>query len=158
MNLDAIACISMIINCDPCIITRELTENVQKCPISDSVSSICTKSSCALFWAQNHPPFKFCGNLFSSFCVILLTNQHTHKLTHQAWTWKHNLLCGRNQMGLFILELSPCQLCYGYCCTWGQCGNLFNLSCFFKTLPEAKLHRLLANPPKCIHITWKTKK
>lgn len=29
----------------------------------------------ALFWAKIHPLSKFCGNWFSSFCIILLTNQ-----------------------------------------------------------------------------------
>ena len=37
--------------------------------------------SCALFQAETHRPSKLCVNLFSSFCVILLTNQQTNKLT-----------------------------------------------------------------------------
>ena len=42
---------------------------------------ICTKNECALFWAKTHPPSKSRGNPFSSFCVILLTNQQTSQQT-----------------------------------------------------------------------------
>lgn len=32
-------------------------------------------------WTKTHPPSKFCGNPFSNFCIILLTNQRTNKWT-----------------------------------------------------------------------------
>lgn len=33
-----------------------------------SFIQICAKSYSRLFWAETHPPFKFRGNLLSSFC------------------------------------------------------------------------------------------
>lgn len=39
-----------------------------------------------LFWAKSHPPSKFPKNLFSNFCVILLTTQPTNKRT-----WAKNI-------------------------------------------------------------------
>lgn len=39
-----------------------------------------------LFWAKSHPPSKFPKNLFSNFCVILLTTQPTNKRT-----WAKNM-------------------------------------------------------------------
>ena len=44
-----------------------------------------------LFWAENHPPSKFHGNLLGSFCIIQLTNQLT-----SGHGWKHNIV-GRGQ-------------------------------------------------------------
>ena len=44
-----------------------------------------------LFWAENHPPSKFHGNLLGSFCIIQLTNQLT-----SGHGWKHNVV-GRGQ-------------------------------------------------------------
>ena len=34
-----------------------------------------TRTYWALFWTETHPPAKYWGNAFSSFCVILPTNQ-----------------------------------------------------------------------------------
>ena len=39
-----------------------------------------TQSQWRLFWAETRPPSTFPGNLFSSFCVILLTNQQRVRL------------------------------------------------------------------------------
>lgn len=43
-----------------------------------------TKSKQGLFWTRTHPPFKFRGNPFRCFCVILLTNQPTDANVHTA--------------------------------------------------------------------------
>ena len=42
-------------------------------------SWISAKSIGGLFWAETHPPTKFCRNPCSSFYVILLTNQRTNR-------------------------------------------------------------------------------
>ena len=47
----------------------------------------CTKSRS---WHLRHPFTKFCGNLFVTFCVTLLTNKQTYK--HR---WKHNVYIKR---------------------------------------------------------------
>ena len=39
---------------------------------------ICAKSKLGLFWAETRHQSKFCGNLLSRFCLILLTNQQTN--------------------------------------------------------------------------------
>ena len=48
---------------------------------------ICTSSSWDLFLAVTRLPSKFHGNLFSSFCLILLTNQWINTKRHG---WKHD--------------------------------------------------------------------
>lgn len=39
------------------------------------------KSQQGLIWAETRPPAKFGGNLFGSFCLILITNQQTDRQT-----------------------------------------------------------------------------
>ena len=38
-----------------------------------------------LFWVKTYPPSKFPGNLFSSFCVTLVTNQPIHEVVQLIW-------------------------------------------------------------------------
>lgn len=40
-----------------------------------------TESKVGVLWAKTNPSSRFCGNLYSGFCVILLTNQPTNKWT-----------------------------------------------------------------------------
>ena len=46
--------------------------------ISWDVAGSASKFIAGLFWAETHHPSRFCWNLFSSFCVILLTNRPTN--------------------------------------------------------------------------------
>lgn len=58
---------------------------------------IYTKCEWGLIWFKTHPVFRFCENLFSSFHVILLTNQPIN-----GHTWKHNLLSGANNVTVVL--------------------------------------------------------
>ena len=67
----------------------------KKNPGSIHFSWISTKSPWGLFWAETHPPSTFQGNLFTSICVILLTNQPTNQQTD---TGEEDNLVGRGKM------------------------------------------------------------
>ena len=47
-------------------------------------TNICTKSRWGLFLVESRALSKFCGNLFGSFCVILITNQPADKQTDKG--------------------------------------------------------------------------
>lgn len=59
----------------PCQLTLASREEVTR-PGSENSSA--TKSQLGLFQAVTHPPSKFYGTLFSSFCLSMSTNQHTN--------------------------------------------------------------------------------
>ena len=66
-----------------------------------------SKSLWGLFWTETNPLYKFCGNLFSSFCVILVTNQQTKKWTQRGY--------GVNTITSLITKPFPLQYIQGLC-------------------------------------------
>ena len=66
---------------------------------------ISTKSYLGLFWAKIQLPSKFCGNLFSSFCVIWVTNQQTDTGDNKSF-----LGGGKNQLIMLKHTLTQANL------------------------------------------------
>lgn len=59
---------------DCALLYSEKLKKMSKAALCSVEERICNKSFLALFSAETHPTSKFCGNLSSSFSVIVLTN------------------------------------------------------------------------------------
>ena len=98
---------------------KKVSENSCICPFI----RIHTKSYWGLFWAETHPPSKFCWNGLSSFCVIMITNQQTTSLVEIKF-----ICC----FSLVIILYSSLLLCstflIGLCLT---IANIFSLLFFY---------------------------
>ena len=70
-------------------LSLNVEESEKKIPGSVPLSESTAEANGVYSGPRHSPPSKICENPFSSFCVILLTNQpnNKHGLTHDVWQW-----------------------------------------------------------------------